>query len=1175
MPLTLDVLTELDESSLQREIDRAKSQIATAGRDAGRDFNRNFNSSVGQLNISQATASLQQELESAGREGGSRFANQVTSQIKDAAAEVAGHGRDAAGGFSDAFSDGVSGAPGISGLGEAVAGRMGMAGAGVAAAATFGTAFGAALVAAAALFGSAVVDGMATAATVDLFQAKMGLDEESMGRFAKAAGAAYANNFGESLADNLEAAQAALQAGLIGPDAADAEAQRTVEKLQGVGEVTDANAKELARASATLIRAGFADSTSDALDIVTSGFQNGLNVSNDWLDSINKYSGQFRKLGLDSGDMLTLLKEGLEGGASGTGAVADGLKTLSANAVKGTKDTNEAFEGLGFNADEMGKRFAAGGEQARQALGKVLDELRNVDDPMQKALISQRLFGSQWEEMGDAVNKLDLDPAKNKFTDLQGTSDRATKTATDNFKSQWAAATREVDQYFSNLSESIADAFAKAPIIAQLPGWVKSFFQSLNEYHGGGGGVDATGKPYTAPTTPVQLDPANPGGLLQPPGGGVNAIGGDGVGLGLGNLLNPTPGAPPPPGSPLAPKPSNATDEGPQAGEHKPIDPTPDKPDKTPPSFDPSLWSVQANPVAMPPMGAPAMGMGTAGIAGGRGFGPGYWQVDPQRVFDAESGVERAKNNLEQDRIRRLELEAKGNASQRELLSIKNQIQEDERAYISAQMKLADAQQGTWKKQKDATNNFLSALGQIGAALDNDLGASKGLAGLADNLVRFVASLGAAPMMGQLAVIAQANGGIARTGSGLAGFIGQQMGLGQAPVPQGYAAGYLGGSFGGGGMYAGDAALLANVPAGRYETPNEPAVWDLTKGLADCSSAVEDLVNLMDGRPTGGRQMSTANADQWLRSRGFLPGMGGDGDFRVGFNPSHMQATLPGGTNINWGSDSAAAQRGMDGGQGAYDPAFTSHYYRPATGGGTGGGGFMPVAPSVGVTPTPITMPPSGYAPLSDAALANPGLTNPGAPGAGLSGPSPLLAPGGGAGGYGPGGTGPMQGRPYGQGGPGGGGFQGLGGAPMAALSTAASGLDLIAPGAGQGAQIAMQLTNRAIGYAGQLAGIGVSGLLETFALNDSALSDPSKNWIGKIASGIAGARPALPNSAGQSAPPIAPPEKQQNQGQGQQGSAPMVNIEKFENGSGNPSDGQSAARDIAREFNSVGAGER
>lgn len=1165
MPLTLDVLTELDESSLQREIDRAKSQIATAGRDAGRDFNRNFNSSVGQLNIRQATASLTQELESAGREGGSRFANQVTSQIKDAAAEVAGHGRDAAGGFSNAFSDGVSGAPGISGLGEAVAGRMGMAGAGVAAAATFGTAFGAALVAAAALFGSAVVDGMATAATVDLFQAKMGLDEESMGRFAKAAGAAYANNFGESLADNLEAAQAALQAGLIGPDAADAEAQRTVEKLQGVGEVTDANAKELARASATLIRTGFADSTSDALDIVTSGFQNGLNVSNDWLDSINKYSGQFRKLGLDGGEVLTLLNQGMEGGAESTSAVADSVAEFSKKAVDGSKATKEGFEALGFNADDMGRRFAAGGEQARTAFATVLEELRNVDDPMQKALISQRLFGTQWEDMGDAINKLDLNPAKNQFKDLQNTADNATRTATSNFKSEWAEATRAVEQRFNDLKTTLADAFAKAPIIAQLPGLIKDLFSPSippPQYSPPMGGT----QPGTN-LSGANLLPGAPGSTTVSPG----APGGSFSRNLLGGLLpsgTPIP-APDAPGG-------NAVDGGPQVGARKPIDPNPDKPDKTPPSFDPSLWSVDSNPVAMPPMGAPPMAIAASGSgAPGQGFGPGFWQVDPQRVFDAESGVERAKNNLEQDRIRRLELEAKGNASQRELLSIKNQIQEDERAYMSAQMKLADAQQGTWKKQKDATDNLLSGLGHLGAALDNDLGASRGLAGLADNLVRFVGALAAAPMMGQLSVVAQANGGIARTGSGLAGFIGQQMGLGQTPVPQGYAAGYLAGSFGGGGMYAGDAALLANVPAGRYETPNEPAVWDLTKGLADCSSAVEDLVNLMDGRPTGGRQMSTANADQWLRSRGFLPGMGGDGDFRVGFNPSHMQATLPGGTNINWGSDSAAAQRGMDGGQGAYDPAFTSHYYRPATGGGTGGGGFMPVAPSVGVTPTPITMPPSGYAPLSDAALANPALTNPGAPGPGQSGPSPLLAPGGGAGGYGPGGTGPMQGRSYGQGGPGGGGFQGLGGAPMAALSTAASGLDLIAPGAGQGAQIAMQLTNRAIGYAGQLAGIGVSGLLETFALNDSALSDPSKNWIGKIASGIAGARPALPNSAGQSAPPIAPPEKQQNQGQGQQGSAPMVNIEKFENGSGNPSDGQSAARDIARQFNSVGAGER
>jgi hypothetical protein len=81
--------------------------------------------------------------------------------------------------------------------------------------------------------------------------------------------------------------------------------------------------------------------------------------------------------------------------------------------------------------------------------------------------------------------------------------------------------------------------------------------------------------------------------------------------------------------------------------------------------------------------------------------------------------------------------------------------------------------------------------------------------------------------------------------------------------------------------------------------------------------------------------MSTANGAEWLTQHGFMPGMGGPGDMRVGFNSEHMQATLPGGTPFNWGNDAAAANRGI-GGTGAYDPAFTSHYFRPTGGGAPG-----------------------------------------------------------------------------------------------------------------------------------------------------------------------------------------------------------------------------------------------
>lgn len=137
-----------------------------------------------------------------------------------------------------------------------------------------------------------------------------------------------------------------------------------------------------------------------------------------------------------------------------------------------------------------------------------------------------------------------------------------------------------------------------------------------------------------------------------------------------------------------------------------------------------------------------------------------------------------------------------------------------------------------------------------------------------------------------------------------------------------------GGSSSGGRGYSGytsDEALLANVPAGRY---SQTGAADLTEGIGDCTSAIEDLVALIDGNSTAGRSLSTANAHEWLTAHGFIRGMGGPGDFRVGFNSSHAQATLPGGTPFSWGSDNAAARRGI-GGLGADDPSLTSHYYRP------------------------------------------------------------------------------------------------------------------------------------------------------------------------------------------------------------------------------------------------------
>ncbi len=153
--------------------------------------------------------------------------------------------------------------------------------------------------------------------------------------------------------------------------------------------------------------------------------------------------------------------------------------------------------------------------------------------------------------------------------------------------------------------------------------------------------------------------------------------------------------------------------------------------------------------------------------------------------------------------------------------------------------------------------------------------------------------------------------------------------------------------------------------------------------------------------------------------------------------------------------------------------------------------------------------------------------------------------------------------------GPGGGGFNGIGGLPLAGIQGAISAAGLAADAAGAygggsagaaAAQLAIQLANRTAGYIGQAAAIGVGGILETVLPNNSEMADPNKSWIGRIAAGFAGARPAMPNTAGgeakpdeqqnpagDSQPPQTPEEaaaqaQQQNGGN----NAPMVNVENL-----------------------------
>lgn len=106
-------------------------------------------------------------------------------------------------------------------------------------------------------------------------------------------------------------------------------------------------------------------------------------------------------------DMFNMFSNGAKAGVFDVDKLGDAVKEFGIRCKDGSNTTIEAFESLGFNADELQQKFAQGGESAQDAFQEVVTALNNCDDEVVKNTAGVNLFGTMWEDMGaDAVKAL-------------------------------------------------------------------------------------------------------------------------------------------------------------------------------------------------------------------------------------------------------------------------------------------------------------------------------------------------------------------------------------------------------------------------------------------------------------------------------------------------------------------------------------------------------------------------------------------------------------------------------------------------------------------------------------------------------------------------------------------------------------------------------------------------
>lgn len=259
-----------------------------------------------------------------------------------------------------------------------------------------------------ALFAMGIQGAMDISGARSAFQNQLGLTGAEAERAGSVAGDVYTKGFGSSMEEVTSALGAVHSSiGELGTFS-DSQLEGMSKSALSLSKTFGVDVNESVGAVGQLIKTGLVKDATEGFDLVTKTMQSvPANMREDILPTIQEYGTQFRKVGLDGATSMGLISQGLKAGARDADIVADSIKEFSIRAVDGSKATSEGFDALGLNAGKMAERIGKGGKSASTALDETLDALRNVEDPVKRSQIAVSLFGTQAEDLGDALFALD------------------------------------------------------------------------------------------------------------------------------------------------------------------------------------------------------------------------------------------------------------------------------------------------------------------------------------------------------------------------------------------------------------------------------------------------------------------------------------------------------------------------------------------------------------------------------------------------------------------------------------------------------------------------------------------------------------------------------------------------------------------------------------------------
>lgn len=298
------------------------------------------------------------------------------------------------------------------------------------------------------------------------FAAATGVGETALEAYEDTLKSIYANNYGESFED-IAGAMASVRQQMGELD--QTSLQHVTEGVYALSDVFGSDFNETLR-GVNQLTTQFGISAENALDLLATGSQQGLDYTDELGDNISEYAGKFAQAGYTAEEYFQLLKNGTENGSYNLDKVNDSINEITNRIADGT--IGKAIEQFSAGTQKVFAEWQKGGATQKDVIDAIVKDINSCKNEQQALTMAATAFGTMGEDANlDFIKS--LSSVGDAFDKTKGKMEEMKKVKYDDLGSMLQGLLRSLETLLLPLGEELI------PIIQSL---VDTLMPHLEEY---------------------------------------------------------------------------------------------------------------------------------------------------------------------------------------------------------------------------------------------------------------------------------------------------------------------------------------------------------------------------------------------------------------------------------------------------------------------------------------------------------------------------------------------------------------------------------------------------------------------------------------------------------------------------------------------------------------------